>query len=76
MAIGQKMFVSSVQFLRKAISVFDKRLAESVSAELAEELIPVITKSTEFGTIKFFCPGKVPIGRARSLLSKEPETIE
>lgn len=76
MAIGQKIFVFSIRFLRKAISVFDKQLAESVSAELAEELIPVITKSTEFGTIKFFCPGKVPIGRARSLLSKEPETIE
>jgi FkbM family methyltransferase len=58
------------------MSVFDKQLAESVSAELAEELIPIVTKSTEAGTLKFFCPGKMPIGRARSLLSKEPETIE
>jgi FkbM family methyltransferase len=56
--------------------MLDKQLAESVSAELAEEMIPIITKATNFGTIKFFCPGKMLVGRARSLLSKEPETIE
>jgi FkbM family methyltransferase len=76
MAVGKKTFVFSVQFLRKIASVLDKQLAESVSAELAEEMIPIITKATKFGTIKFFCPGKEPLGRARSLLSKEPETIE
>jgi len=76
MAIGQKTFVFSVQLLRKVVSVFDKRLVESASAELAEEMIPIITKATKFGAIKFFCPGKMPLGRARSLLSKEPETIE
>ncbi|MFZ0034205.1 MAG: FkbM family methyltransferase [Sedimentisphaerales bacterium] len=76
MAIGQRIFVFSVQFLRKVASVLDKQMAESVSAELAEEMIPIITKTTKLGAIKFFCPGKVPVGRARSLLSKEPETIE
>jgi FkbM family methyltransferase len=76
MAIGQRILVSSVQFLRKAVSVFNKQLADSTSAELVEKMIPIITKSTKSGTIKFFCPGKQPIGRARSLLSKEPETIE
>jgi len=76
MAVGKRIFVFSVQFLRKVASMLDKQMAESVSAELAEEMIPIIAKTTKRGTIKFFCQGKMPVGRARSLLSKEPETIE
>jgi FkbM family methyltransferase len=47
-----------------------------VSSALVEELTPVITAKTKNGALHFFCPGRLPVFRAETLLTKEPETIE
>jgi FkbM family methyltransferase len=47
-----------------------------ISSALAEELTPVITAKTKNGVLHFFCPGRLPVFRAETLLTKEPETIE
>ena len=47
-----------------------------ISSALVEELTPVISAKTKNGTLHFFCPGRLPVFRAETLLTKEPETIE
>ena len=47
-----------------------------VSAFLAQRLTPIVNMTTSQGVIKFFCPGEIPLWRAETLLTKEPETIE
>jgi hypothetical protein len=44
-------------------------------AELAEKLAPTIDVSFDTGVLKMYCPGRLPVWRAESFLSKEPETI-
>ncbi len=53
-----------------------RNTAERMAAKISEQIVPVIEQDIQLGTIKFFCPGKMPLGRARTLLTKEPETIE
>lgn len=67
---------SATQFLKNGIRFFGRSRSTLVLAKLAEDLAPVISQETEFGTIDFFCPGEIPEWRARTLLTKEPETIE
>ena len=47
-----------------------------ISSELSEELIPVINVKTKNGVLHFFCPGRLPVMRVETLLTKEPDTIE
>jgi FkbM family methyltransferase len=76
MSIKQKAMNSATHLLKTAIRVLGGSRSALLSAQLSEELAPVVSQETEFGTIKFFCPGKIPEWRARTLLTKEPETIE
>jgi FkbM family methyltransferase len=76
MSFKQKAMHSATQVLKMGIRVFGGRRDTLISAQLAEALAPTINQQTEFGTIKFFCPGKIPEWRAQTLLTKEPETIE
>lgn len=46
-----------------------------IAAHLAEDLAPTMQQQTNFGVIRFLCPGKIPVSRARSLLTKEPHTL-
>jgi FkbM family methyltransferase len=47
-----------------------------MSARLAEALVPVVTQTTPAGDLKFVCAGEMPEWRARTFLTKEPETLE
>jgi FkbM family methyltransferase len=76
MSLKQKAMNSSVQLLKTGIRVLGGSRSTLISAQLAEELTPILSQETKFGTINFFCPGKIPEWRARTLLTKEPETIE
>src|SRR5665811_148010 len=40
-----------------------------------ENIMPVARVRTDHGRIKFLCPGVVPYWRAKTLLTKEPDTI-
>lgn len=70
------LFRIGLGFLQAGLSVLGKSRKSLVLSELAEHLTPIITIPTSIGDIKFFCPGKISIWRAETLLSKEPETIE
>jgi FkbM family methyltransferase len=76
MSLKQKAMNSATQLLKTGIRVLGGSRSTLISAQLSEVLAPIISQETDFGTIYFFCPGKMPEWRARTLLTKEPETIE
>jgi FkbM family methyltransferase len=76
MSLKQKVMNSSIKLLKTGIRVFCGRRSVLISAQIAEELAPIVSQDTEFGVLYFFCPGKIPGWRALTLLTKEPETIE
>ena len=64
------------RLLKTGIKAIGRSQATLISARLAEDLVPIVRQKSDFGTINFFCPGRLPEWRARTLLTKEPETIE
>lgn len=76
MSLKQKAVNTATQLLKMGINVLGGSRSTLISAQLAEALVPIISQKTDFGTIDFFCQGKIPEWRARTLLTKEPETIE
>lgn len=60
---------------RAALKLAGPKRSEVLAAYLAENMVPVVSQETRYGTIKFLCPGKIPIYRARSFHRKEPETL-
>jgi len=76
MSIKQKAFNLSTRLLKKTIQVVGGSKSTAILAQLSEDITPILTEETAFGKISFFCPGKIPEWRAKTLLTKEPETIE
>jgi len=76
MGIKQKALNLSTRLLRKSIQIVGGDKATAIMAQISEDIAPVLIEKTDFGTISFFCPGKLPEWRAKTLLTKEPETIE
>lgn len=76
MSIKQKALNSASGLLKKTIGMSGASRASKISAHLAEYLAPCVTQKTDFGPIIFFCPGKLPEWRARTFLTKEPETLK
>ncbi len=64
------------QFPEATIQKHEKKNHASIVEKLLDEVIPVIKQKTELGTLLFYCLGEIPIWRACTLLTKEPETIE
>ena len=76
MSIKKKTPKFLARIIRQGINVFGSSMATQISAHLTEVLSLTVSVQTDFGEIKFFCPSKVAEWRARTLLIKEPETIE
>jgi len=76
MSIRQKALNLSIQLMKKTVQTVGGSKSTAILAQISEEIAPVLTENTEFGAISFFCPGKIPEWRAKTLLTKEPETIE
>jgi len=76
MSIKQKALNLSTQLLKKTVQVVGRSKSTAILAQISEDIAPILIEETEFGRISFFCPGKIPEWRAKTLLTKEPETIE
>ena len=68
-----KIFSTLLLFLIKILRL---NKANKFSVKLLEELNPIIKVQTKRGALLFSCPGHIPLWRAQTLLTKEPETIE
>ncbi|MBC8228155.1 FkbM family methyltransferase [bacterium] len=76
MSIKQRALNLSTQLMKKTVQVVGGSKSTAILAQISEDIAPILTEETEFGRISFFCPGKIPEWRAKTLLTKEPETIE
>lgn len=74
MSIKQKILSKKISMFKKIVGTTS--ISNMILSQLSEELVPVVKKDTNYGPILFFCPGKLPEYRARTALTKEPETIE
>jgi FkbM family methyltransferase len=74
--VAQSAIKVTTKILKCEINVIGGKRGEIISSVLAGEFTPVVIQKTDMGQIQFFCPGSLPVRRARSLLTKEPMTIE
>lgn len=51
-------------------------LGKRFCAESAEQLVIIDQLTTQYGTLKYYCLGWIPLWRSQTLFTKEPETIE
>jgi FkbM family methyltransferase len=56
--------------------MFSDRHESMIKALVAERIAPTFSQPTQYGPVKFFCPGSMAMWRAETLLTKEPETLE
>jgi FkbM family methyltransferase len=75
MSFKRNVFKSFISLVKSGLRLAGNTGVQ-ISSALIEELIPVVTAKTKNGVLHFFCPGGLPISRAETLLTKEPETIE
>lgn len=61
--------------LKGGIKIVSAGQASRVLAHLSEQLVPKVEIAAGEGNLKFYCPNLVTEWRARTLLTKEPETI-
>lgn len=62
--------------LNYGLCILNKHHEAIIKARLFERVEPIIEQETKYGGIKFYCPGDIPLWRAETLLTKEPETIQ
>jgi FkbM family methyltransferase len=76
MKFNQSALAYSSRLLRFAIYLTGQKRGNILAAHLTESLVPVVRKTTPAGALKFFCAGTTSEWRARTILTKEPETLE
>lgn len=76
MGFKKKTLDLATTLLKNGIQCVARDRTSWVYAHLSQELTPIVSQNTDMGLLKFFCPGTIPAWRARTLLTKEPETIE
>lgn len=73
----RRILVGAIRIATRLGGVHGRRvLVEALEAESAAVPLSVDTIDTPGGSLRFWSLGAVPVWRARSLLTKEPETIE
>ncbi len=60
---------------RMGLRPFSPATRASLLEQLAASETPLVERPTRHGSIRFFCPGALPVWRADTLLTKEPDTI-
>jgi FkbM family methyltransferase len=76
MSFKRIVFGAAVKSSKAAARFLGKSRQYLVLTEFIEQLTPIVNEETSRGGIKFYCPGRIPLWRAETLLSKEPETIQ
>jgi len=76
MSIKKKLFDIGIAGIRGSAGLFGGERKNLILSNLVEQLSPVYSQTTRHGSINFFCFGEIPLWRAETLLTKEPETIE
>lgn len=75
-SLKRKVLRGATNIFGKCCDLLGPDFGPKFKAHLAAELAPIECKNTKHGPLRFHCPGELPLMRAKTLLSKEPETIE
>ena len=67
------LFISAFQSFSRVLL---RRNAIDFFSKLVEDLSPTLIQKTSYGELTFFCPGIKTLYRAKTIFTKEPETIE
>ncbi len=62
--------------LKAGIRLGTGRYSSQIFSHLSEQLAPVVEEDAKIGRLKFYCPSRLPEWRARTLMTKEPETLD
>jgi FkbM family methyltransferase len=65
-----------IRLLQRTIQRVGGDVGTRILAHMSGEIVPVVSERTDHGMIHFYCPGTLPVYRAKTLLTKEPETIQ
>ena len=76
MGIRQNSVNLFTRLFKKLIQIVGRDKSTAILAQISEDISPILIEKTNFGSISFFCPGQIPEWRAKTLLTKEPDTIE
>jgi FkbM family methyltransferase len=76
MSIKRSALNASVAVLKRAVGVVGGGQQAKILASISERLTPIVVQETPVGSVRIFCLGGLSEYRARTLLTKEPETIE
>jgi FkbM family methyltransferase len=74
--IRNRIFRTVLAIFRFGLSLLGEKNRIRAEALLSEELEPIATVDTERGQIKFLCCGRLPLMRADTFHTKEPETLK
>jgi FkbM family methyltransferase len=71
-----RMFMAGFGTCKLLLHGMGKKQQRKALALLSEEIAPVMTVETKRGPIRFLCQGRIPLMRADTFHTKEPETLE
>jgi FkbM family methyltransferase len=75
MGVKRKVLDLAVGLAKRSIRIAAGQDSPRILAYLSEQIMPVFEQDVGVSKLKFLCPGPLPEYRARTLLTKEPETI-
>lgn len=73
--LKQNILDRTLSIFDYSLNVLGSDLKNKIKSRLGEQLVPINTINTGAGPIKLYSLGKIPYWRAKTLLTKEPETI-
>jgi FkbM family methyltransferase len=76
MSFKRGIFNIGLKLISLSLDVISLNARTLIYSSLLERYTPIKTIETPYKEIKFFCPGEIALWRAKTLLTKEPETIE
>jgi FkbM family methyltransferase len=76
MKIKKILFDFWIHLIKIFVRLFGERNKNQILSNMVEQLVPIYSSTTQYGKILFYAVGELPLWRAETLLTKEPETIE
>lgn len=75
MKTSERLLDACIRAMHGAIGLAGGRHAGAIRARIAERIVPTVDCRVPAGTVRFYCPDPLPEQRARTFLTKEPETL-
>lgn len=70
----KKIFDFHLRLFDFFLSAFPSK-KDIVKSYIVENTVPIVKVDTRYGLLGFYCPNDISVWRARTLMSKEPDTI-